>query len=45
MEFGIEKCSMQIMRSLKRQMTEGIELPSQEKNQNARRKGKLQELK
>ena len=31
MEFGIEKCSMLIMRSRKRQMTEGIERPNQEK--------------
>ena len=31
MEFGIEKCIMQIMRSGKRQMTEGIEVPNQEK--------------
>ena len=28
MEFGIEKCAMQIMRSEKRQMTEGIEQPN-----------------
>ena len=31
MEFGIEKYAMQIMRSGKWQMTEGIELPNQEK--------------
>ena len=28
MEFGIEKCVMLIMKSRKRQMTEGIELPN-----------------
>ena len=31
MKFGIEKCTLQIMRSVKRQMTEGTELPNQEK--------------
>ena len=31
MEFGREKCAMLIMRSGKRRMTEGIELPNQEK--------------
>ena len=31
MEFGIEKCAMLIMKSKKRQMTEGIEQKSQEK--------------
>ena len=31
MEFGKEKCTMVIMRSEKRYMTEGIELPNQEK--------------
>ena len=30
MEFGIEKCTMLIMKSGKRQMTEGIEIPNQE---------------
>ena len=30
-EFGIEKCAMQIMRCGKWQMMEGIELPNQEK--------------
>ena len=28
MEFSIEKCAMLIMKSGKRQMTEGIELPN-----------------
>ena len=32
MEFGIEKCSVLIMKSGKRQITEGIELPNQERN-------------
>ena len=31
MEFGIEKCAMLVMKSGKRHMTEGIELPNQEK--------------
>ena len=31
MEFGIEKCAMFIMKSGKQHMTEGIELPNQEK--------------
>ena len=31
MEFVVEKCAMLIMRSGKRQMTEGIELPNQER--------------
>ena len=30
-ELGIEKCAMLIMKSGKRQMTDGIELPNQEK--------------
>ena len=43
MEFGIEICDILIMRSSKRQMTEGIELPNQ-KILNARRNGNLQIL-
>ena len=35
MEFGIEKCAMLEMKSGKRQITEGIEFPNQEKDQNA----------
>ena len=31
MEFGIEKCATLILRSKKRHMTEGIELPNQDK--------------
>ena len=31
MEFGIEKCAMLGMKSGKRHMTEGMELPNQEK--------------
>ena len=42
MEFGIEKCVKLIMKSEKRHMTEGMELPNQEKNQNTQRKGNLQ---
>ena len=44
MEFSIEKCTIIIMRSGKRQMTEGIEQSRQEKNQNTQRKGNLQFL-
>ena len=40
MEFGMEKFAMLIMKSWKQQMTEGIELPNQEKKkQNFRRNG------
>ena len=38
MEFGIEKCSMLIMRSGKRQITEGIELLNQERIRTLREK-------
>ena len=31
MEFGIEKCAMLIMKNGKRQITEGTELPNQER--------------
>ena len=31
MEFGIEKCAMFVMNSGKRNVTEGVELPNQEK--------------
>ena len=31
MEFGIEKCAMPVMKSGKRQITDGMELPIQEK--------------
>ena len=31
MEFGLEKCALLIMKSGKPQMTEGMELPNQEK--------------
>ena len=37
-EFGREKCAMLIVKSSEQQMTEGIELPNQEKNQNTWRK-------
>ena len=32
MGFGIEKCTMSIMKSRKRHITDGMELPNQEKN-------------
>ena len=32
MEFGIEKCVMLIMKIGKRHMTDGMEVPNQEKN-------------
>ena len=31
MEFGIEKCAMLVMKSGKRHMTDGMELPNQDK--------------
>ena len=31
MEFGIEKCTMLVMKSRKRNITDGMELPNQEK--------------
>ena len=43
MEFGIEKCTMLIMKSRKQHTMQGIGLPNQD-NQNARRKGNLQIL-
>ena len=42
MKFDIEKCAMLIMRSRKRHMTEGIELPNQ---QNIRKLGKKETYK
>ena len=33
MGFGIEKCTILIMRNWKRQLTEGIEQPNQEKSE------------
>ena len=38
LEFGIEKYAMHIMKSVKGQMTEGTELPNQEKNTTLRKK-------
>ena len=32
MEFGREKCEMLVMKSGKRYLTDGMELPSQDKN-------------
>ena len=31
MEFGIEKCAMLVMKSGKRQLTDGMELPNKDK--------------
>ena len=31
MEFGIEKCAMLVMKNGKRQLTDGMELPNQDK--------------
>ena len=31
MEFGIEKCTMLVMKSVKRHRTDGMELPNQDK--------------
>ena len=44
MEFGVESCTIQVMKSGKRRMTKRMELLDQEKNQNTQRKGKLQTL-
>ena len=44
MEFGIEKCAMFIMKSRKRQMAEGLELPNQEKIRTLREKEKYNYL-
>ena len=41
MEFGIENCAMLIMRSRKRNMREGLELPNQEKKSERSEKKKL----
>ena len=38
MEFGIETCAMLIMKSEKRQMIEGIELPNQENSERSEKK-------
>ena len=38
MEFGIEKCDMRIMKSRKRHMTDGMELPNQDKIRTLREK-------
>ena len=44
MEFGIEKCAMLVMKSDKRHMTEGVELPNQEKLRTLGEKKNLQIL-
>ena len=38
MEFGIEKCAMLVMKSGKRHMTDGMELPNQDKIRTLREK-------
>ena len=38
MEFGTEKCTMQIVKSGKREITEGIELSNQERIRTLREK-------
>ena len=44
MQFGIEKCTMLVMKSGKRHMKKGVELPKSSCNQNARRKETYKEL-
>ena len=38
MEFGIEKCAMLVMKSCKRHLTDGVELPNQDKIRTLREK-------
>ena len=38
MEFDVEKCAMQVLKSVKRHMTEGVELPNKEKIRTLREK-------
>ena len=40
MEFGIGKCAMLIMKSMKRHITEGIEIPNQKKKKELSEKRK-----
>ena len=44
-EFGIEKCAIQLMKRGKLPVVERTELPNQEKNQNTQRKGNLKKKK
>ena len=37
-QFGIEKCTMQVMKSGKRYLTDGMELPNQDKIRTLRKK-------
>ena len=37
-EFGIEKCAMLVMKSCKRHLTDGMELPNQDKMRTLREK-------
>ena len=45
MEFGIEKCTMLIMKSGKRHMVKGIDLPSQENSEKRKRKNTIKQVK
>ena len=42
MEFGIEKCAMLVMKSGKRQLTDGMELPNKDKIKSLAEKRNLQ---
>ena len=44
MEFGIEKCALLVMKSGKRHLTDGIELPNQDKIRTLAKKRDLQIL-
>ena len=41
-EFGIEKCAMLVMKSGKRHLTDGVELPNQNKIRTLGKKGSVQ---
>ena len=42
MEFGIEKCAMLVMKSGKQHMTDGMELPNNDRIRKLEKKGNLQ---
>ena len=44
MEFGIEKCAMLVMKSGKRHLTDGMELPNKDRIRTLREKGNLKIL-
>ena len=44
MEFGIEKCAMLVMKSCKRHLTDGMELPNQDKIRTLEEKENIQIL-